>query len=110
MEIKGLELVRAERQRQLEKEGWNNAHDDEHCNGELTIAALCYEQEPSERNLPGGDIDLKTALPYDWPWEDESWKPSPDDRSKELIKAGALYLAEIDRLKRRLSALLLKIK
>jgi hypothetical protein len=28
------------------------------------------------------------------------WKPSPDDRFRELVKAGALIAAEIDRLLR----------
>ena len=32
--------------------------------------------------------------------EVEGWKPTPDDRIKELAKAGALIAAEIDRLQR----------
>ena len=40
------------------------------------------------------------GIPPTWPW-DESWfKPTPDDRIRELVKAGALILAEIDRLQR----------
>ena len=35
-----------------------------------------------------------------WPWDDEWWKPTPDDRIRELVKAGALIAAEIDRLLR----------
>ena len=31
-------------------------------------------------------------------WDDTWWKPTPDNRIKELIKAGALIAAEIDRL------------
>ena len=33
-----------------------------------------------------------------WPWNGSYWKPTPDDRIKELTKAGALIAAEIDRL------------
>ena len=33
-----------------------------------------------------------------WPWEANWWKPTPEDRIKELAKAGALIAAEIDRL------------
>jgi len=29
------------------------------------------------------------------------WKPTPDDRVRELVKAGALIAAEIDRLNYR---------
>lgn len=32
------------------------------------------------------------------PWDNEWWKPSPDDRKRELVKAGALIAAAIDRL------------
>jgi hypothetical protein len=41
----------------------------------------------------------KTLIPKDWPW-DLSWlKPSPDPKHN-LVKAGALIAAEIDRLNR----------
>lgn len=33
-----------------------------------------------------------------WPWSDEKWNPEPDNRIRELAKAGALIAAEIDRL------------
>ena len=33
-----------------------------------------------------------------WPWALSQWKPTPDDRIRELTKAGALIAAEIDRL------------
>ena len=33
-----------------------------------------------------------------WPWNVVWWKPTPDDRIRELAKAGALIAAEIDRL------------
>jgi gamma-glutamylcyclotransferase (GGCT)/AIG2-like uncharacterized protein YtfP len=35
-----------------------------------------------------------------WPWDESAFKPSPDNRIKELTKAGALIAAEIDRLLR----------
>jgi hypothetical protein len=37
-------------------------------------------------------------LPGWWPWAERFWKPTPDDRVRELVKAGALIAAEIDRL------------
>ena len=33
-----------------------------------------------------------------WPWNLIWWKPTPNDRIRELVKAGALIAAEIDRL------------
>lgn len=41
-------------------------------------------------------------LPYTlvWPWEPEAWNPS-EDRVRNLVKAAALIVAEISRLRRR---------
>jgi hypothetical protein len=33
-----------------------------------------------------------------WPWTQRTFKPTPHDRIRELVKAGALIAAEIDRL------------
>ena len=38
---------------------------------------------------------------YLWPWKEAWWKPTPEDRIRELVKAGALIVAEIDRLRRK---------
>lgn len=48
----------------------------------------------------GRNDDDGTARPLEgWPWRDEDWKPS-NDRVANLVKAGALIAAEIDRLQR----------
>lgn len=83
--------VLAERQRQIEKEGWTPEHDDEHSNGELADAAACYAGTLSSRWV---------TPPTGWPWGEKWWKPSTD-RRRMLIKAGALILAEIERLNRK---------
>lgn len=46
----------------------------------------------------------RLSKPLRWPWEAEAFKPTPDDRVRELVKAGALIAAEIDRLGRAASA------
>jgi hypothetical protein len=88
----GIELIAAERRRQVEAEGWTPEHDDEHGRGELARAAACYA-------LPHGLRPIRRP-PADWPWDDEWWKPTSKDRLRELVKAGALIAAEIDRLLR----------
>jgi hypothetical protein len=98
--MKASKLTYDERQRQIKKEGYTLDHDDLHENGEIGIAALCYYQSISERDLPGGDINMGIEMPYDWPWDRSDWKPSPDNRLKELVKAGALYRAELERIQR----------
>ncbi len=88
-------LIAAERRRQVEAEGWTPAHDDEHDCGQLAKAAASYALGEWLRT------HRKSTLPPDfWPWDNGWWKPTPKDRVRELIKAGALIAAEIDRLKR----------
>ena len=83
--------VLAERQRQQAVEGWTPEHDDEHNCGELAMAAVCYINETGAVNRNGGK-------PWGWPLDSSWWKP--DDRRRNLVKAGALILAEIERLDR----------
>jgi hypothetical protein len=45
------------------------------------------------------DEGYKTPLLQDWPWDERWWKPS-NDPIRDLVKAGALIAAEIDRLQR----------
>lgn len=85
----GIDIIAEERKRQIEEEGWTTEHDAEHTNEALAKAAVCYALPQFER------WGIRKAL---WPFEEKWWKPSPDDRVKELAKAGALIAAEIDRL------------
>lgn len=90
-------LIAAERARQIENEGYTYEHDDEHGAGELAMAAMCYCMLPLWRPAE--------MAPLGWPWSNldsmDGFKPSPDDRIRELVKAGALIVAEIERLQRR---------
>lgn len=83
--------VLAERQRQVTTEGWAPAHDDEYEHGELADAAGCYA-------LSSELFDCAGEPPRPWPWPDEWWKPT--SRRRDLVKAGALILAEIERIDR----------
>lgn len=96
--MNGVELIAAERKRQVEAEGWTPEHDDQHENNELVYAAYAYTLPDGER--PGITINGKFT-PSCWPWEQAWWKPSPENRVRELAKAGALIAAEIDRLQRQ---------
>jgi hypothetical protein len=86
-----LDLIAAERHRQLIL-GFTQQHDDalEAC-GQLGFAAACYAIPPEARD---------TSVPDLWPWDDAQWKPA-DDRVRELVKAGALIVAEIERVQRQ---------
>ncbi|MFJ5319221.1 hypothetical protein [Pectobacterium versatile] len=91
--------VIAERQRQISAEGWTPEHDDdEHSMGELALAGSCYAYAAGCL-FPGGGLGYHEwpSLKF-WPWGEECWKPSNPRR--DLVKAGALILAEIERLDR----------
>lgn len=79
--------VLAERKRQISVEGWTPEHDDNHGRGTLAEAGACYAM--AFGNQP---------MPMDWPWGVNWWKPK--DRRSNLVRAGALILAEIERFDR----------
>jgi hypothetical protein len=89
----GTELIAAERERQMRVEGWTESHDDEHDDGQMLSAAIVYAERV---RLPES---FASTLPPMWPWAAKWWKPS-DDLVRNLVKAGALIAAEIDRLQR----------
>lgn len=88
--------IRAERQRQIDDEGWTDEHDDQHIYGEIARAAAAYADFASWSDASRMYPHRKT--PVTWPWEASWWKPS--DRRRDLVKAGALIVAEIERLDR----------
>jgi hypothetical protein len=94
----GIERIAAERKRQIEEEGFTAEYDEQYANGDLADAAVCYAMSDDFKNYKcGGGVTFKERI---WPWYDEGWKPTPDNRIRELEKAGALIAAEIDRLLR----------
>ena len=84
--------VMGERVRQITAEGWTADHDDAHSLGQMAGAALCYLAE----DIP--HWARQQAHGCYWPWDAGWWKP--DDHRRNLVKAGALILAEIERLDR----------
>jgi hypothetical protein len=89
-----VEEVMEERLRQVDKEDWSHEHDDKHTDFELTRAAVAYAlastatpEQPTAEDM--GEV---------WPWDPRWWKPSSPRRN--LVKAAALIIAEIERLDR----------
>ena len=91
----GAALIAAERRRQVEEEGYTARFDADNGDNALAYAAACYALTEHVRGFDSYGRSLLEAL---WPWSPYFWKPSPDDRVRELVKAGALIAAEIDRL------------
>lgn len=86
--------VLAERCRQIQAECWTPEHDDEHDKGELAQAAACYVLNAQQIPIQCGDSTL-------WPWAEMWWRPK--DRRRDLVRATALLLAEIERMDRAAS-------
>ena len=91
--------VLAERRRQIEKEGYDPTHDDAHVNDEIAALACFYAMPPAAREWCAestgyGDTLGEAILP-------DGWVASWSERRRELVKAGALILAEIERLDRK---------
>ena len=90
--MNGIELIAEERKRQIEKEGWSLEHDQLHDNEELAQAAENYLVHYMY-DFPG--------IPHFWPFDISWWKPAKSNtRLRDLVKAGALIAAEIDRITR----------
>lgn len=113
--MSGIEKIAAERQRQIEKEGWTAEHDDEHVNGELAMAAVCYAAPRLvyEKSQYSNGVSFSDVWPFDSGWDKRSVvnqgnvikandKIPDKKRIRLLVMAGALCAAEIDRLERKI--------
>lgn len=87
----GIELIAEERERQVSVEGWTEMHDDAYRKDELPCAAIAYVRHQTM-------IDDVADSEQLWPWHLGWFKPG--DKVRNLVKAGALIAAEIDRLQR----------
>lgn len=108
----GVEWIALERARQVEKEGYDQRHDDGHSYRDLVAAAICYAEHAYQRGWlierpeTFGPRDPEEAaaeyvgepVPSEWPWNDEYWKPK--DPRRDLVRAGALIAAALDRMVR----------
>lgn len=85
--------VLEERERQECEEGWTPEHNDMHARGEMAFAAACYASCAHD--------DAPWDAPTEWPWSAKWWKPTdPRDPRRDLVKAAALIIAEIERIDR----------
>ena len=112
--------IAAERQRQVDAEGWSAERDDEYTDRSLAHAAAAYalgfdletRAEFITEDVSGGRGETpvwknrQIQVPASWPssWDARWWNPS--DARRDLVKAGALIVAEIERLDRQALAAL----
>jgi hypothetical protein len=111
----GIELIAAERLRQVEVEGYDVIKDDAYVDYELSSAAAAYllPSHDYEETYVDETDDIESIIEKEanptqvnslWPWQLQYFKPSRISDTgirpsvKDLVKAGALIAAEIDRL------------
>ncbi|MGC3519781.1 hypothetical protein ACPTJI_34015, partial [Pseudomonas aeruginosa] len=84
--------VQAERRRQITVEGFDTSNDDGSA-GQIALAAGCYALHAGGigTDWPGG---IRNGSALFWPWDEEWWKPK--SARENLVRAGALVLAEIE--------------
>lgn len=100
--LKGINDVSEERLRQITEEGFNSERDDTYHPGTLGSAGASYALAAVAQLLLGDSKEDVSKVPDFWPWSDETWRP--DDPRRNLVKAAALLIAEIDRMDRQASA------
>lgn len=97
---KVIQEIAIERARQIKEEGWTAHHDDQHDRGQMAKAAAAYAIHSAnfrDTDTLGGNYRIKVPEP-NWPWDIKWWKPKNPRR--DLIRAAALIIAEIERLDR----------
>lgn len=91
----GIKAIGAERERQLQAEGFTRDGDQQYRRGELAKAATAYVQLAAMDLEAGGRNHIAWHGPAAvWPWAPEWWKPV--DARRDLVRAGALIAAQID--------------
>ncbi len=96
----GAQLIAIERERQINEEDWDDEHDDEHQDGDLARAAICYAAQDRIfiKYQDGHNITFRDPWPGDW---DDEWdKRHKHGPIRRLVIAGALIAAEIDKMYR----------
>ena len=102
-----IDMIAAERIRQMEAEGFSKARDDQYQHGELARAAGCYALNVGKATAYETQhaVQLSRAqfaaspMPADWPWAGDWWKPYTP--LQDLVRAAALIVADIERLLRQ---------
>ncbi|WP_312966710.1 hypothetical protein [Acinetobacter gerneri] len=102
-EVAAINEVISERKRQITQEYYSTDHDDEYQQNELLRAAVSYAENVVSRGWVynstfGPDVYQSEEAPDLWPWDLDFWKPKNPRR--DLVRAAALIIAEIEKIDR----------
>lgn len=86
MKSTAIDLVKEEREKQINKHGYTAVYDRQHPKKAVLYGALAYLNSI----IYSSNVGIE-----DWPFKEESFKPEGD--IKNLVKAAAMIIAEIDK-------------
>lgn len=96
--------ILTERHSQIFGHGFDRERDDQYTRNQLPLAAAAYlvhgtRAERCRAEFADGQTHL---VPDAWPhdWDTLHFKPNSEDRRRDLVKAAALVVAEIERIDR----------
>lgn len=92
--------VMTERRRQIVEEGMRPEDDDKLVDRSLAKVAACYVVHASKSPQTRAKLYMSRMIPKRWPdsWAKKWWKPK--NRRRDLVRAAALIIAEIERIDR----------
>ena len=95
-----IDDITTERQRQIEEENHHPAGDDLYTNNQLVTGAISLLEHDLTNYVVSyiKPNNTEYRVPARWPWGHSSWKPK--DHRRNLVRAAALIVAEIERLDR----------
>ena len=96
----GVELIEAERTRQVEEEGWTPEHDDGHRYGEIAVAAAELAVDGTDSWVTDSYADYVGPVDMCGSLAKFGHQGTAPDYVRTLVIAGALIAAEIDRVRR----------
>ena len=89
--LQAAEMIHAERYRQQTQEGYSIEHDDEHTEGQLAVLAAGYVLSSRGKNYTWLVGQVASVI------KAGGWSFKPADPIRDLVFAGALILAELER-------------
>ncbi len=100
----GIELIVDERQRQIDVEGYSQQHDFHHRPSDFIDAALAYVESAKigvvskESGNNDEELIMYRKATFGAAFFPRGWHFKPSTDIRDLVKAGALIAAAIDRL------------
>lgn len=96
LDSRGIQLIASEVEKRRDVSAWDDPADHLQTRGELAIAAACYAVNTLDASV--ADTRKSDAWHDAWPWPSNTDGRKTLSRERQLVIAGTLIAAEIDRM------------